>query len=164
MKSFLCIVAGLIMVLLVKPIDAQNGGLGIGLIIGEPTGLSMKLWTTKVNAFDFGLGVSIGGDRISYKGHYDNGNRIHLHMDYLWHSFNAIKSAERFPLYYGLGVRFNTGGGYDESIGIRGVLGIAWLPRSPPLDIFVELVPVLQLTSSTGFGIDAGCGVRYFFN
>jgi hypothetical protein len=156
------IVLCLIMVL-TKPVAAQDHGFGMGLILGEPTGLSAKLWTSKNNAFDFGLGVSVGGDRISYKGHYDNGGRIHFHMDYLWHAFNVISSTERFPLYYGFGGRFNTGAGYDESIGIRGVFGIAWFPHATPIDVFLELVPVMQITSSTGLGIDAGLGIRYFF-
>lgn len=151
------------MMILAKPIAAQDHGFGLGLILGEPTGLSAKLWTSKVNAFDFGLGVSVGGDRISYIGNYNNGSRVHFHMDYLWHSFNAISSSERFPLYYGIGGRFNSGGGYDGSLGIRGVFGIAWFPHSTPIDVFFELVPVLQLTSSFGFGIDAGLGIRYFF-
>ncbi|RPI72766.1 MAG: hypothetical protein EHM47_07515, partial [Ignavibacteriales bacterium] len=103
------------MVILAKPIAAQDHGFGIGLILGEPTGLSAKLWTSKENAFDFGLGVSVGGDRISFKGKYNRGSRVHFHMDYLWHSFNAISSTERFPLYYGIGGRFNSGGGYDGS-------------------------------------------------
>jgi hypothetical protein len=145
------------------PVAAQDRGFGLGLILGEPTGLSAKLWTSQNNAFDFGLGLSVGGDRISKNHVYNNNGRIHFHMDYLWHAFNAISSTERFPLYYGLGARFNSGGGYDESIGVRGVFGIAWFPHSTPIDVFLELVPVLQLTSSTGFGIDAGVGVRYFF-
>lgn len=152
-----------LMMILAKPVMAQDHGFGMGLILGEPTGLSAKLWTSKINAFDFGLGLSVGGDRISYKGHYDNGSRIHFHMDYLWHAFNVISSTERFPLYYGFGGRFNSGGGYDGSIGIRGVFGIAWFPHSTPIDVFLELVPVLQITSSTGLGIDAGLGIRYFF-
>ncbi|MFH0736735.1 MAG: hypothetical protein V1773_19450 [bacterium] len=165
MKRILYLGLALVMMMIIiKPISAQDRGFGLGLVLGEPTGLSAKLWTSKVNAFDFGLGVSVGGDRISYKGNYDNGSRVHFHMDYLWHSFSAISSTERFPLYYGIGGRFNSGGGYDGSFGVRGVLGIAWLPRSTPLDIFVELVPVLQLTATTGFGFDAGVGVRYFFN
>jgi len=162
-KEFLFgIILGLI-VILAKPIIAQDHGFGIGIILGEPTGLSAKLWTSKENAFDFGLGLSVGGDRISHKGNYSGGSRIHFHMDYLWHSFNAISSTERFPLYYGIGGRFNSGGNYDGSFGIRGVFGIAWFPHSTPIDIFFELVPVLQLTSSTGLGIDAGLGIRYFF-
>lgn len=94
-----------------KPITAQEKGFGMGLILGEPTGLSAKLWTSKNNAFDFGFGIGLGGDRIKYKGEYDNGGRIHFHLDYLWHSFNAISSTERFLLYDGIGGRFNSGGG-----------------------------------------------------
>lgn len=151
------------LIVLAKPISAQDHGFGMGLILGEPTGLSAKLWTSKENAFDFGLGVSVGGDRIKYKGNYNRGSRIHFHMDYLWHAFNAINSAERFPLYYGIGGRFNTGGNYEGSFGVRGVFGIAWFPRSTPIDVFLELVPVFQVTPLTGLGIDAGLGIRYFF-
>lgn len=151
------------MIILIKPIAAQDHGFGMGLILGEPTGVSAKLWTSEINALDFGLGVSVGGDRLLYKGNYNKGTRVHFHMDYLWHSFNVISSTEKFPLYYGVGGRFNTGGGYDGSLGIRGVIGIAWLPRSTPVDVFVELVPVLQVTPLTGLGIDAGLGIRYYF-
>lgn len=164
MKNYFVFATALMfLVILTKPILAQDKGFGLGIILGEPSGLSAKLWTSKMNAFDFGLGVSLGGDRIAHKYDYDETGRIHFHMDYLWHSFNAISSTERFPLYYGLGGRFNSGGGYDGSIGIRGVFGIAWLPRSTPLDIFLELVPVFQVTPLTGLGIDSGIGIRYFF-
>ena len=157
---------GLVLVMLMiltKPLGAQDRGFGLGFILGEPTGLSAKLWTSRVNAFDFGLGLSVGGDRISNGHHYDGDGRVRFHMDYLWHSFNAISSTERFPIYYGVGGRFNSGGGYESSLGVRGVIGIVWLPRDTPIDIFVELVPVFQLTPGTGFGIDAGLGIRYFF-
>ncbi len=162
-KNFLLgMVLGMMMIL-VKPIAAQDHGFGLGFILGEPTGLSAKLWTSKENAFDFGLGVSVGGDRISHQGNYDGRSRIHLHMDYLWHSFNAINSTEKFPLYYGIGGRYNSGGNYEGSFGVRGVFGIAWFPRSTPIDVFVELVPVFQITPLAGLGIDAGLGIRYFF-
>lgn len=157
---------GLVLVMMTifaKPIGAQDRGFGLGFILGEPTGLSAKLWTSRVNAFDFGLGLSVGGDRISNKYYYDGSSRVHFHMDYLWHSFSAINSTERFPIYYGIGGRFNSGGGYDGSLGLRGVIGIAWLPRATPIDVFVELVPVFQLTPGAGFGIDAGLGIRFFF-
>ncbi len=162
-KYLLFVMVFCLMIILAKPITAQDHGFGLGIILGEPTGLSAKLWMSKDNAFDFGLGVSLGGDRIKYKGNYDNSGRVHFHMDYLWHAFNAIRSTERFPLYYGFGGRFNTGGGYDGSFGVRGVFGIAWFPHSAPIDVFLELVPVFQVTPLTGLGIDAGLGVRYFF-
>jgi hypothetical protein len=163
-KNILFVMVLGLMMIFAKPITAQDHGFGMGLILGEPTGLSAKLWTSRDNAFDFGLGVSVGGDRIRYQGNYKGTGRIHFHMDYLWHAFNAISSTERFPLYYGIGGRYNSGGGYDGSLGIRGVFGIAWFPHSTPIDVFLELVPVFQVTPLTGLGIDAGLGIRYFFN
>ena len=142
----------------------EQRNFGLGIIVGEPTGLSAKLWTSPENAFDFGLGWSIGGDRLgSFDGRYDGGSRVHLHADYLWHSFNAIHSTERFPLYYGLGARINSGAGYNSSFAVRGVIGVAWMPRATPVDVFVEFVPSLQLTNSTGLALDAGLGARYYF-
>ena len=84
-------------------------------------------------------------------------------MDYLWHWFDAINASEKLPLYTGFGGRINTGAGYESSAAVRGVLGIAWLPQQTPIDLFLELVPSLQIVPSTGFGIDAGFGARFFF-
>ena len=164
MKRFYIVALLMCMFFAVQLATSQQRKFGLGVIIGEPTGLSAKLWTSNENAFDFGLGWSIGGDRISrYNGYYNGGSRVHFHMDYLWHSWEAIRSSERFPLYYGIGGRINSGAGYNSSVAVRGVLGIAWMPRETPVDVFIELVPSLQLTSSTGFAIDAGLGARYYF-
>ena len=164
MKNILiCSAIMFFIIISAKPISAQDHGFGMGIILGEPTRLSAKLWTSSNNAFDFGFGVGLGGDRIKYNGIYDNSGRVHFHMDYLWHSFNAISSTEKFPLYYGIGGRFNTSGGYEDSFGIRGVFGIAWFPHNTPIDVFFELVPVFQVTPLTGLGVDAGIGIRYFF-
>jgi hypothetical protein len=143
---------------------AQERNFGLGVILGEPTGISAKLWVSSISAFDFGLGWSFGGDRISdYNGGYNGKSRVHFHMDYLWHWFDAIHSSEQIPLYTGVGGRINAGAGYKSSTAVRGVFGIAWLPRRTPIDIFLELVPSLQVVPSTSFGIDAGLGARFFF-
>jgi hypothetical protein len=141
----------------------QDRNFGLGIILGEPTGVSAKLWTSSTTAFDFGLGWSLGGDRLGRGDIYYSGSRVHFHMDYLWHSFDAIHSTERFPLYYGIGGRINSGAGYDAAFAVRGVFGIAWMPRQTPVDVFLELVPSLQFTSSSNFAIDAGLGARYYF-
>jgi hypothetical protein len=84
-------------------------------------------------------------------------------MDYLWHSFDAIRSAERFPLYYGVGGHINSDAGYDNSIAVRGVFGIAWLPRRTSIGLFLEIVPSFQIVSASVLNLDAGFGVRYLF-
>lgn len=142
---------------------AQDHKFGLGVILGEPTGLSAKLWVSELTAFDFGLGWSLGGDRIDYNGGYNGESRIHLHMDYLWHWFDAIHASERFPLYAGVGGRINGGAGYSSSVAVRGVFGIAWMPRQAPFDVFFELVPSLEIAPSAGFGVDAGLGARFYF-
>src|SRR5512141_1247508 len=122
MKPYWYAVIAIWLIVTAQCSTAQDHGFGLGVILGEPTGVSAKLWTSPVNAFDFGLGWSFGGDRIGkHEQDYSGGTRVHFHMDYLWHAFDVIHSSERFPLYYGVGGRFNTGGGYDGSLAIRGV-------------------------------------------
>ncbi len=143
---------------------AQTKGFGVGVSIGEATGFVAKAWISPVNAIDFGIGWSGMDDRTGRHLNFDGvGSRFHTHMDYLWHLFGAIDSPEQFPLYYGIGWRVNSGGGYDPSVALRGVLGIEWIPRSAPIDVFFELTPSLQLTNATDIGVYVGLGARYYF-
>lgn len=137
---------------------AQSKKFGLGLMLGEPTGISAKLWTTNSNALVFGLGWSTYHPRYD-----DNGSRIHFHLDYLWHYFDAIRSEENFAFHYGIGARFKDRGGDNGSLAIRGVGGLNWMPRDTPLDIFFELAPSLEITPSTGFAIDGALGARFYF-
>lgn len=143
----------------------QRGPIGLGIILGEPTGLSAKIWTSPSTAIDFGLGWSLGGDRINMsEGVYNGESRIHFHFDYLLHVFNVFGKTGELPFYYGIGGRYNTGGGYISSLAVRCVLGIAWMPKETPIDLFFEFVPSLQLTSKSELAIDSGIGIRYYFN
>ena len=164
MKSYVYVLLLVLIVTTSISTHAQSKKFGLGVIFGEPTGLSAKLWLSNTNALAFGLGWSVQGYRFNgFDSDYDRVTRTHIHVDYLWYSFNAISSSREFPLFYGIGGRINTGQEYSGTFGVRGVLGIAWLPRSTPLDIFIEVVPTLLLVNSTGFGIDAGIGARFFF-
>lgn len=152
----LLIVFGLL--LSAQQATAQSKNFGLGVMLGEPTGISAKLWTSNDNALAFGLGWSTYHPRYDY-----NGSRIHFHMDYLWHSFDAIRSEEQFAFHYGIGGRFKDYGGSSGSLAIRGVGGINWLPQDTPIDVFFELAPSLEFTPSTGFAIDGALGARFYF-
>jgi len=162
MKYLFTAVIALSLFFIVQQSFAQDHrNFGLGVMVGEPSGLSAKLWTSADNAFDFGLGWSLRGDRVDNG--VNEGSRTHFHMDYLWHSFNTISSTERFPLYYGIGGRINSGGGFESTLAIRGVFGVAWMPRKAPVDVFFELVPSFQVSSSSGLAVDGAFGARYYF-
>ncbi|HOJ18973.1 MAG: hypothetical protein GX452_06945 [Ignavibacteriales bacterium] len=150
MKKLIVIILFLISATNLLP---QSKGFGIGLIIGEPTGISAKYWTSSQNSLNFALGYSFAGKH----------NRVHLHVDYVWHNENLIRSAERLPVYYGFGGKLQTYDHTDASLGARGVLGLLWIPRNAPLDLFLEVAPVLRLIPETDLDIDAGLGARFFF-
>lgn len=132
---------------------SQTRGFGLGIIVGEPTGVSAKYWLSGENALDFGLGYS-----------FVNKGRFHFHMDYLFHHQNIFRAEENFALYYGPGFRLKTVEGDDARLAFRFGVGLVWLPRSAPIDVFVEIAPLLDIIPSTDFNVNAGLGLRFYFN
>jgi hypothetical protein len=128
---------------------SQEEGLGLGIIIGEPTGLSAKLWTTEKTALDAAVAWSFSGTGY-----------MRVHADLIWHNFSLDVTQGKLPLYYGLGAKLLLSS--ELGLGIRIPLGVAYLFDSAPLEVFAELVPGLDLLPGTGFGIDAAIGVRYY--
>ncbi|MBX2992297.1 MAG: hypothetical protein KF749_14190 [Bacteroidetes bacterium] len=135
----------------VGDLSAQTRGFGLGVILGEPTGISAKGWVSDRNAIDAGLAWS-----------FRQRGSFHLHVDYLWHFPEAIKSPERFTLYAGLGGRFSAGR-RDGILGVRFAGGFAWWPRGIPLDVFVEIAPIFDIVPATEARANGGIGIRYFF-
>jgi hypothetical protein len=148
------------------PASAQEekGLFGIGVIIGEPTGVSAKYYLSDTTAFD----AAVGGAFIK--------SGIQGHADFLWHPW-TLESQSSFvlPAYLGPGLRVlvRDGDGSKESatfIGLRGVVGALLDFRKLPLDVFVEVAGVVDYgiadaEDDKGFGlsINAGAGVRYYF-
>jgi len=131
---------------------AQERGFGLGIILGEPTGVSGKLWTSNENAFDFGAAWSFQGD----------GNLL-LQADYVWHMFRLIHVQEgKLPFYVGVGGEVILSD--DPVIGVRVPVGLDYMFAKAPVDIFVEIVPILRLAPSTDFDLAGGLGARYWFN
>tara|TARA_R110002096_G_scaffold44524_2_gene119697 strand:- start:7328 stop:7813 length:486 start_codon:yes stop_codon:yes gene_type:complete len=138
----------------------DKGVFGAGLIVGEPTGLSLKYYLGDDTAID----GAIGGAFL--------GKGLQVHADFLWHPW-ILESKPSFalPAYVGLGARVldRNGGGGDEDhfrIGARFVGGLLFDFREVPLDVFVEVAGVTDYrTKGSAFGLDInlGAGVRYYF-
>ncbi|NTV84909.1 MAG: hypothetical protein HGA23_11530, partial [Bacteroidales bacterium] len=134
-----------------SPTVAQPRGLGLGVIIGEPTGISFKKWTNKNQAFDGAVAWSFG--------HQD---AFHLHLDYLFHNRRLIIIDRNvIPFYYGIGGRFKFAD--SNTFGIRFPLGITVFIVEAPIDLFLEVVPVMNLAPETDLDLNAAIGARYYF-
>lgn len=145
MKKWIMILLAVSVIVLTGPVTAISQGLGV--ILGEPTGLSAKMWLGTNTAVDGAAAWSFG----------DNGG-IHLHADYLFHKNDLLSFAS---FYYGLGAKVVIIN--DLHLGVRIPLGLVHQLENAPIDIFLEIVPGLNLIPSTGFGVNGGLGARYYF-
>ena len=130
---------------------SQDRGFGVGLMLGEPIGLSGKTWLSQQNAVDFGLAYSFRS-----KGYF------HIHADYLWQFPHVIQSEERFSAYVGIGGRFALGKG-SGIVGVRIPIGAAFWLGSAPIEFFIEGAPILDLAPATGLSGNGGIGARFYF-
>ena len=126
----------------------ESGRFGLGLILGSPTGISAKYWLDKSHALNAAIGF---GDTF-------------IHANYLWHRWDMIDQPQkgRLATYWGLGARLRDKS-KDLEIGIRAVGGLSYDFARQPVDIFLEIVPVLELSPDLGIGVDIGLGARFFF-
>jgi hypothetical protein len=132
--------------------QAQNRGFGLGIMLGEPSGLSLKYWTSGSNAITGGIAWSVS-----------KVDGLHLHADYIWHNYRFISVIKgQLPIYYGVGGRLGISSG-SNVVGIRGVAGLNYLFDGTPLDIFLELVPVFDIAPKADISFNGAIGIRYFF-
>lgn len=125
---------------------------GIGVVVGNPTGIALKYWVNEKVAYAGCISI---GDSSS----------LYLHLDYLMHRYDKIETKDltgRAPFYYGMGARLNLKGA-DTEFGIRFPLGITYLFKEIPIDIFAELTPILKLSPYIGLGASVGIGTRFYF-
>jgi hypothetical protein len=145
-----------------------NKTFGLGLELGAPFGLTGKYFLSSDRALDFGI-----GNIYNYRSRYG----LHIYGDYVFHPVSLISHASfELPLYIGLGFRiwdFEDRGDpvFDDAFafGFRVPVGVAFDFNNVPLDVFIQLVPVLDFFSgydehSAYIDIEASIGIRYWFN
>lgn len=149
-----------------------NKTFGLGLELGEPTGLTGKYFFSDRAALDFGLGYI-------YE-HYYYGDGLHLYADLLVHPVSlASNPTFELPFYVGGGIRFwdfdycyQGRCGYGASaVGLRIPLGIAFDFNNAPLDIFIQIVPTIDFVSGDYYDrydrsyitFDFSVGLRFWF-
>jgi hypothetical protein len=140
---------------------AEKGTLGFGIIVGEPTGICLKIYLAKDRALD----IAAGSAFIS--------NGLQVHGDYVFHPW-ILQDRDSFvlPVYIGPGFRAidysgGSGGSSHVALGLRAVVGLLFDFKNAPLDAFLEVAIIGQYDFKSGDGLGAavnyGGGVRYYF-
>lgn len=135
--------------------DAQppgGGRFGLGIVVGEPTGVTGKVWLHPNHALDVTASWSFQADGFFAA------------IDYLFHSPPVARAASfDLPLYVGVGAALAAGRHHSAGIGVRVPLGVAFEFKPVPLELTLEVAPGAWLAPSTDFAIDGGVGLRYYF-
>ncbi len=143
----------LLMAILLSSAGAFAAGeMGIGAVVGNPTGLNAKYWLSETNAVDGGMAMSFGKK-----------SNFSLHSDYLFHSEGALVFQDNHPLdvYYGIGGRMEFGD--DIELGVRLPVGIAHRLENNRADVFGEIAPIVDFVGRTGLEVHLAVGARYYF-
>lgn len=142
----------------------MGGPFGAGIVLGDPTGFSLKYIISQKNAVDGALAWHIG-------------DGMHVHADYLWRFPNLIPvQSGTIVGEVGVGGRVVTDehrkcrphyveceDDKDVHVGVRVPFVGVYLFASLPMDVFLELAPAVNVTPSTDADFDLGVGVRYYF-
>ena len=128
--------------------SAQTGGTGLGVVFGEPTGITARFMRGG-NNFQVHGAWSFTGDAA-----------LQLSGDYL--RSGSVDMEPMMPFYFGLGVLVKFAS--ESEVGIRVPVGLNHFFKSEPFEIFGELVPVVQVIPKTKFDFNGAVGVRYYFS
>ncbi|MEO5968976.1 MAG: hypothetical protein ABIQ95_03540 [Bdellovibrionia bacterium] len=145
----------------------SDGSKAIGLILGNPSGVTGKMWLEDSHAVDMGLSFS-------------SDSFILVYADYLLHFPGLFGSSSTFTEnlkpYLGLGAelsfardsnrigsRYLTAGGSSMGIGVRIPIGAEWMVPDAPFGIFLEIAPVFGIAPTSYSVVESGVGVRWYF-
>jgi opacity protein-like surface antigen len=144
MKKMLLAAAMAAAVFVPASAEAQVSGFGVGLVVGEPTGLTAR--------GQYGSNSYQSHVAWSFK---DEGN-LSISLDYL----RSLENAENIPLYLGLGL--GTSFASDFGLNARVPVGVSITLNSAPVEIFGEFAPGLAILPEINFYWGLAAGGRYY--
>jgi hypothetical protein len=138
-----------------------DAGIGIGLFLGQPTGLDLKIDLAPRSALDIVLG---------YTDFDDDFEANYAHVTYLVTPFAARGRSVIIPFRLGIGAAFyDDGGDFGDgmNVAVRAPFGLGIMFRSVPLELYGEIA--LKITFIDEYDnrdevdADGGIGFRIYF-
>jgi hypothetical protein len=148
---------------------------GLGVVLGEPTGITAKVYLNEPFALQLGVG---------YVDTFDGQDGLHLNVDFIWHpAVIARTPGFTLPFYLGVGGRYlehrydywENNVHYvdsDSHFGVRVPFGLLFDFNRVPLDVYMELALVIDFIHGGAtygpyhhdrVGWNGGIGIRYYF-
>ena len=141
-------------------------GIGIGIEVGAPTSIDIKLMVGNSEGIVIGVGGGIWYDES-----------LALHLDYLWHPLVAHFDGGTLSGYIGVGGWASVGvdgahigyyqpfyrGAQPVALGLRVPFGISLAFNTVPIELFAELVPAVEVFPGIGVFGQGGLGARFYF-
>ena len=149
-------------------VSPAGRNVGIGVELGAPTSLNLKFMVAPREGIVLGIGGGIWYDES-----------ISLHADYLWHPLVASFDSGTFSGYIGGGAWTSLGlgnpgphygyyapffaGNEPIAVGARLPLGLTLAFNEVPVEVFIEVVPSLEVFPAIGGFGQGGLGARFYF-
>jgi len=149
----------LVSALLMLVVGLAFSQFSLGVMVGQPSGLSARWQLSENLSLDFGA---------AYSFLWTTG--IHIHVDAVFFDRTLLRLADNvIPVYFGAGARYL--GAYWGPIGITtlsarvpvGVLYPFHVSGDVNLEVFAEVVPTIMLIPAFDFDASFALGVRYRF-
>lgn len=128
--------------------------MGLGIIIGEPTGIN---FITHLDANRY-LSIAVGWSPDALNSHFDLNIKYSLKEEGLywyWGAGALFKSVKKTEPFEKSKQEFN--------MGLRIPFGLEYILQDIKLSFFAELVPGLNLIPASDFLFAGAIGIRYYF-
>jgi hypothetical protein len=132
---------------------AARADVGIGLFVGRPTGLDLKLGLAPRSGIDIVLGWDT----------FRDGRDLYAHVTYLATLFVGHGQSVIVPLRLGIGAAVYGG---DPDVAVRAPFEIGFRFRSAPVELYGEIAARLEVANRPGdpdLWLDGGVGFRIYF-
>ena len=154
--------AAVMVAVLAMPARPAQADIGVGIFLGQPTGLDVKIDLQRRSALDLVFGWDDFDD--------DRGRDGYAHLTYLINLGTARGRSVLVPFRLGIGgVVYGGGGDFGDEInvGVRAPFEVGLRFRRTPLEIYGEVAVKLTLLddndNNDNVDADGGIGLRVYF-
>lgn len=137
---------------LVNNAQAQDRTFGIGGIIGDPDGVSLKAWLSESTAIAGAVSFDLG----------ENYSWVSVHADFLKQNTVVTWEEALLQTHFGGGVRI-VSGDFQDYIALRAPIGVDVNAIDAPMEVFMEVVPTVDVDPEFYFYFSGAMGFRYYF-